>query len=305
MLKFLYIIVAVVCAVLALSLFGYGIAHGATFFYLVFPLVLAIFVLPLLLERRIRAKSPRLANLVYAVPLMIIAGPIVYLFLLNPWYGERVGTAVLNEISMAVVDETPIKNKKGHPIGLRITYTFELPETVAYGGVAKKLLEHTGFPNLQLRGLKSPQYGVGPNSGFDIFYQNAKRVPTIIGVEPGKYTVEAWRVPSLVLMQEDGFCRSKPWAGMPESIKKAIDRALDFPRQPFALQLMMRVLKSYRMGYFEHDFRLAYTTKNELDGPELRKAVEELPPCDAETDRKGVSTPPKSILDHLEDFVAP
>ena len=134
MLKTLYILVAVVCAMLALSLFGYGIAHGVTIFYLVFPLVLAIFALPLWLEKRIRARSARLVALAYAVPLMIIMGPIVFLFLVNPWYEERVGTAVLNEIRVAVVDETPIKNRNGHLIGLRITYTFELPETVAYDG---------------------------------------------------------------------------------------------------------------------------------------------------------------------------
>ena len=290
---------------LALSLFGYGIAHGVTIFYLVFPLVLAIFALPLWLEKRIRARSARLAALAYAVPLMIITGPIVFLFLVSPWYEERVGTAVLNEIRVAVVDETPIKNRNGHLIGLRITYTFELPETVAYDGKAKKLLEHAGFPNLQLRRLKSVQSDVGPNSGFNIFYQNGRRVRTITGIESGKYTVEAWRVPSLVLMQEDGFCKHKPWAGMPESVKKAMDTSLDFPRQPFALQLGMIVLKSYRMGFFEHDFGLTYTTNNEIDGPELRKAVDELPPCSAETDKKGFIYPPKGVLDHLQDFVAP
>jgi len=299
LLKILYILVAIVCAMVALSLFGYGIAHGGEIFYLVFPLVLAIFALPLLLERRIRARSTRLATLVYAVPLMVITGPIVFLFLVNPWYEERVGTAVLNKIRVAVVDETPIKNRNGHLIGLRITYTFELPETVAYDGVAKKLLKHTGFPNLQLRGLKSPQNRVGPNSGFNIFYQNGRRVPTITGIESGTYTVEAWRVPDLVLMQEDGFCKHTPWAGMPESMKKAMDRTLDFPRQPFALQLGTIVLKSYRMGFFEHDFGLTYTTSNEFDGPELRKAIDELPPCDAETDKKGFIYPPKSVLDHL------
>jgi hypothetical protein len=183
-------------------------------------------------------------------------------------------------------------------------YTFELPETAAYDGVAKKLLERTAFPNLQLRGLKSPQDMVALNSGFNIFYQNGRRVPTIVGIESGKYTVESWRVPSLVKMQEDGFCKSKPYAGLPESVVKAMDRALDFPRQPFALELGILVLKSYRMGYFEHDFRLAYSTKNEFDGPGLRKAVEELPPCNAETD-KGFIYPPKGALDHLQEFVAP
>ena len=301
MLKAIYIIVAIICAMLSLSLFGYGIAHGATFFYAVFPLVLAIFALPLLLEKRLRAKSPRLASLAYAVPLIALTGPLVYLFLLKPWYEGHVGRAILNEVRVAVVDETLIKNRNGHPIGLKIQYTFELPETVAYGGTAKKLLEHAGFPNLHLRGLKSPQETF---TGFDIFYQNGRRVPLISGIESGKYTVESWRVPALVLMQGDGFCKSTPWAGMPESIKEAIDRALDFPRQPFVLELGIRVLKSYRMGYFEHDFRLAYTTKNELDGPELRKAVEELPPCDAGT-KGGFISPPKSALDHLQDFVAP
>jgi len=290
---------------LALSLFGYGIAHGVTFFYLVFPMVLAIFALPLWLEKRIRARSARLAALAYAVPLMIITGPIIFLFLVNPWYEERAVTAVLNEIRVAVVDETPVKNRNGHLIGLRITYTFELPETVAYDGITKKLLEHAGFPNLQLWQLKSERSGVGPNSGFNIFYQNGRRVPTITGIESGKYTVEAWRVPYLVLMQEDGFCKHKPWTGMPESTKNAMDRALDFPRQHFALQLGMIVLKSYRMGFFDHDFGLTYTTNNEFDGPELRKAVDELPPCNAETDKKGFIYPPKGVLDHVQDFVAP
>ena len=304
MLKILYIMVAIVCAMLALSLFGYGIAHGGEFFYLVFPLVLAIFALPLWLEKRIRAKSARLAALAYAVPLMVLTGPIVYLFLFNPWYEERVGTAVLNEIRVALVDETPIKNRNGHPIGIKITYTFELPETVAYDGVAKKLLEYS-LPKLQLRSLKSPQDMVNPNSGFDIFYQNGRRVPTIVGIKSGKYTVESWRVPFLVLMQKDGFCKSKPYAGRPESMKKAEEKAFDFPRQVFALDMRIWVSKSYRMGGFEHDFRPAYTTKIEFDGPELRKAVEELPPCDAETNRGGFISPPKDVLDHLQDFVAP
>jgi len=304
LLKILYIMTAIVCAMLALSLFGYGIAHGGEFFYLVFPLVLAIFALPLLLEKRIRAKSARLAALAYAVPLIALTGPIVFLFLFNPWYEERVGTAVLNEIKVAVVDETPIKNRNGHYIGVKITYTFELPETVAYDGVAKKLLEYK-FPKLQLRSLESPREMVNLNTGFDIFYQNARRVPTILGIKSGKYTVESWRVPSLVLMQKDGFCKSKPYAGLPESVKNAEDRALDFPRQPFALEMEIWVLKSYRMGGFEHDFRPAYTTKNEFDGPGLRKAIEELPPCDAETDKKGFISPPKDVLDHLQDFVAP
>ena len=289
---------------LALSLFGYGIAHGFECFYLVFPLVLAIFALPLWLEKRIRAKSALLAALAYALPLMALTGPIVFLFLFNPWYEERVGTAVLNKIRVAVVDETPIKNRNGHLIGVKITYTFELPKTVAYDGVAKKLLEHTGFPKLQLRSLKSPQDMVNLNTGFDIFYQNGRRVPTIVGIESGEYTVESWRVPSFVKMQKDGFCKSKPFAGLPESVIKAADRALNFPRQPFALALGIWVLKSYRMGGFEHDFRPAYTTKNEFDGSGLRKAVEELPPCDAETD-KGFISPPKGVLNHLQDFVAP
>jgi len=236
--------------------------------------------------------------------MMALTGPIVFLFLFNPWYEERAGTAVLNKIRVAVVDETPIKNRNGHLIGLKITYNFELPETVAYGGVAKKLLKYSGFPNLQMRGLKSPQDPVDLNTGFNIFYQNAKRVPSIVGIESGKYTVESWRVPSLVKMQKDGFCKSKPYAGLPESVKKAMDRALDFPRQPFALEMRILVSKSYRMGHFEHDFRLAYITKNEFDGPGLRKAVEELPPCDAEMD-KGFIYPPKGVLDHLQDFVAP
>lgn len=304
MLKILYIMVAIVCAMLALSLFGYGIAHGGEFFYLVFPLVLAIFALPLWLDKRIRAKSARLAALAYAVPLMALTGPIVFLFLFNPWYEERVGTAVLNEIRVAVVDETPIKNRNGHLIGVKITYTFELPETVAYDGVAKKLLAYAGFPKLRLRSLKSSQDMVDPNSGFAIVYQNARRVPTIVGIESGKYTVESWRVPSLVKMQKDGFCKSKPYAGLPESVNKAVEKAFDFPRQPFALEMGIWVSKSYRMGGFEHDFRPAYTTKNEFDGPGLRKAVEELPRCNAETD-KGYISPPKSVLDHLQDFVAP
>ena len=303
MLKILYIMVAIVCAMFALSLFGYAIAHGGEFFYLVFPLILAIFALPLWLERRIKAKSRRLAALAYAAPLMALTGPIVFLFLFNPWYEEHVGTALLNEIRVAVVDETPIKNRNGHLIGIKMAYTFELPETVAYDGVAKKLLEYR-FPTLRLRSLKSPQDTVEPNSGFDIFYQNARRVPTIVGIQSGKYTVESWRVPSSVLMQRDGFCKSKPYAGRPESINKAVEKAFDFPRQPFALELEVWVLKSYRMGGFEHDFKLAYTTKNEFDGPSLRKAVEELPACDAETD-KGFISPPKGVLDHLQDFVAP
>ena len=36
----------------------------------------------------------------------------------------------------------------------------------------------------------------------------------------------------------------------------------------------------------------------------LRKAVEELSPCDEETN-KGFITPPKEVLDHLQDFVGP
>jgi hypothetical protein len=304
LLKTLYIIVAIICAMLALSLFGYGIAHGFECFYLVFPLVLSIFALPLWLEKRIRAKSARLAALAYAVPLIALTGPIVFLFLFNPWYEERVATAVLNEIKVAVVDETPIKNRNGHLIGVKITYTFELPETVAYGGVAKKLLEHTGFPKLQLRSLKSPEDMVNLNTGFDIFYQNARQVPPIVGIKSGKYTVESWRVPSLVKMQTDGFCKSKPYAGLPESVKKVEERAFDFPRQPFALEMGIWVLKSYRMGGFAYDFRPAYTTKNEFDGLGLRKAVEELPPCDAATDKRYIS-PPKGVLDHLQDFVAP
>ncbi len=304
MLKILYIMVAIVCAMLALSLFGYGIAHGGEFFYLVFPLVLAIFVLPLWLGKRIRAKSARLAALAYAVPLIALAGPIVFLFLFNPWYEERVGTAVLNEIRVAVVDETPIKNRNGHFIGIKIAYTVELPETVAYDGVAKKLLEYS-YPKLQLRSLKNPQNMVNLNTGFDVFYQDTKRMSTITGIRSGKYTVESWRVPSPVLMQKDGFCKGKQYAGRPESVKKAEERAFDFPRQPFALQMGTWVSKSYRMGGFQHDFRLAYTTKNEFDGPDLRKAVEELPACDAETDRGGFISPPKEVLDHLQDFVAP
>jgi hypothetical protein len=63
--------------------------------------------------------------------------------------------------------------------------------------------------------------------------------------------------------------------------------------------------RSPRMGGFQHDFRLAYTTENEFDGPDLRKAVEELPACDADTDRGGFISPPKEVLDHLQDFVAP
>jgi len=303
MLKVLYIMVGIVCAILALALVGYGIAHGGSFFYLVFPLVLAIFALPLWLKKWIRAKSPRLAVLAYAVPLMGLAGPLIFLFLFNPWYEERLGTAILNKVRVAVVDETPIKNGNGHLIGVKITYTYELPETVAYGGVAKKLLMFTGFPKPQLRSLISPQEMVDLNNGFDIFYQNGRRVTAIVGIKSGKYTVESWRLSSLVKMQKEGFCKSKPYAGLPESVIKAGERALNFPRQPFALEMKTWVSKSYRMGGFEHDFRPAYTTKNELDGLGLRKAVEELPPCDADTNKNYIS-PPKDILDHLQDFLA-
>ena len=304
MLKILYIMVAIVCAMLSLSLFGYGIAHGGEFFYLVFPLVLAIFALPLLLEKRIKAKSGSLAALAYAAPLLVLTGPIVFLFLFNPWYEEHVATTLLNNIRVAVVDETPIKNRNGHLIGVKITYTFELPEQVAYDGVAKKLVEYR-FPKLQLRSLKNPQDMVEPNNGFDIFYQNARQVPTIVGIKSGKYTVESWRVPYLVLIQRDGFCKSKPYAGRPESVNAAVEKSFDFPRQSFASELGIWVLKSYRMGGFAYDFRPAYTTKSEFDGASLRKAVEELPPCDAETDKKGFISPPKGVLDHLQDFVAP
>jgi hypothetical protein len=303
MLKILYIMVAIVCAVLALALVGYGIAHGGNFFYLVIPLVLAIFALPLWLDKWLKAKSPRLAALAYAVPLMGLAGPLVFLFLFNPWYEERVGTAVLNAIKVAVVDETPIKNRNGHLIGVKITYTYELPETVAYGGVAKKLLMFTRFPTPQLRSSVSPQEMVDLNNGFDIFYQNGRRVPASVGIKSGKYTVESWRMSSLIKMQKDGFCKSKPYAGQPESMIKAGERALNFPRQPFTLDMRIWVSKSFRMGGFEHDFRPAYTTKNEFDGPGLRKAAEELPPCDTETDKNYIS-PPKDILDHLQDFVS-
>jgi len=302
LLKALYITVAIVCAMLALSLFGYGIAHGGDVFYLVVPLVLGIFALPLWLEKKIRARSARLAALAYAVPLMALTGPIVFLFLLNPWYEEHAATVVLKEVRVAFVGETPIKNRNGHLLGVRITYTFELPETVAYHGVAKGLLENQ-FPNLHLRSLKTPQDEVEPNGGFDVFYQNAIRVPTITGIRIGKYTVEAWRVPTLVKLQEDGFCKSTPYAGMPESVTKAMERAFDFPQQPLAAELGIWVLKSYRMGGFAYDFGPSYTTTNEFDGGALHKAVDELPPCDSATDR-GSDFPPKGVLDHLQDFVA-
>lgn len=304
MLKALYIMVAIVCGMLVVSLFGYGIAHGGEFFYLLFPLVLAVFALPLWLEKRVRAKSARLAALVYAIPLMALAGPIVFLFLFNPWYEKRVVTAVLNKVRVAVVDEMPIKNRNGHIIGVRITYTYELPETVEYDGVARKLLGYS-FPRPWLRRLEGPQVSAEPSSSFEIFYQNSRRIPTIAGITSGKYTVESWRVPSLVYMQIDGFCKRTPYAGRAESMKVLEEKAFDFPRQPFALEMRIIVSKSYRMGWFEHDFRPAYTTKNEFDGPALRKAVDELPPCDAETNKHGVISPPKGVLDHLQDFVAP
>jgi hypothetical protein len=184
----------------------------------------------------------------YAVPLMGIACPLVYLFLFNPWYEEHVGTAVLKAIKVAVVDETPIKNKNGNLIGVKITYTYELPETVAYDGVAKKLLMFTGFPKPQLRSLTTPQEMVDLNNGFDIYYHDGRRIPGIMGIRSGKYTVESWRLSSLIKMQKDGFCKSKPYAGLHQSVIEAEEKALECPRQHFALEMKTWVSKSFRMG---------------------------------------------------------
>jgi len=288
---------------LAVALFGYAIAHGFTFFYALFPLILAIFALPLWLEKRIGARSPRLAALVYAVPMVAIAGPIAYLFLFNPWYEEHVATAVLNEVRVAILGETPIKNRNGHVIGVKITYTVELPETVEYGTVAKGLL-HSDFPRPRLIDPRRPLDSVEPNGGFVIYYRGAERISRTVGIEPGKITADAWKVPFGLRMQVDGFCKSKPYAGTPESVTKAIAKSFDYPRQHFAVELAVWVSKSYRMGGFRYDFKPAYNTKTEFDGPGLRSAVDELPPCDAETEKEG-GYPPKAMLDHLQDFVAP
>ena len=119
----------------------------------------------------------------------------------------------------------------------------------------------------------------------------------IVKMKPGTtYTMESWRLPSFVRIQDDKFCRSKRFDQTDE-----VTKVLSFSKQSFEVRLdIMRVLKSYRMGYFDHLFPLTYTTKNELSGESLRKIIETLPQC-GEKAELGLFIP-KEDLSPLYDF---
>ena len=144
MLKTFYIIVALISSMLCLSLFGYGIAHGVTFFYLVLPICLGIFAIPLFLEKRLKSKGA--VTLAYGIPLLLLASPMAYLFFFNPWYEGYAGEKALEAITVTITGEELIKNKKGDVLGLKIISSYNVPEDTPYIGELEKLTEYARFP---------------------------------------------------------------------------------------------------------------------------------------------------------------
>jgi len=303
MLKTLYIIVALISSMLCVSLFGYGIAHGGTFFYLVLPICLGIFVIPLFLEKRLTSRGA--VTLVYGIPLLLLASPMAFLFFFNPWYEGYAGEKALEAITVTIAGEELIKNKKGDVLGLKIITSYNVPENTPYMGELEKLTEYASFPTPQIQSLKRPPEQFDLSGGFNVYVNKDGKIlrePKIgmlnmVKMKPGTtYTIESWRLPSFVRIQDDKFCKSKKFDQTGE-----VSKVLSFSKQSFEVHLdIMRVLKSYRMGYFDHLFPLTYTTENELSGENLRKTIETLPRC-GEKAELGLFIP-KEDLSPLYDF---
>lgn len=303
MLKTLYIIVALISSMLCLSLFGYGIAHGGTFFYLVLPICLGIFAIPLFLEKRLKSRGA--VTLAYGIPLLLLGSPMAYLFFFNPWYEGYAGEKALEAITVTITGEELIKNKKGDVLGLKIITSYNVPENTPYIGELEKLTEYARFPTPQIQSLKRPPKEFDLNAGFDVYVNKDGKILrerkvgmlNIVKMKPGTtYTIESWRLPSFVRIQGDKFCKSKRFDQTDE-----VSKVLSFSKQSFQVHLdIMRVSKSYRMGHFDHLFPLNYTTKNELSGESLRKTIETLPQCGKEAEL-GMSIP-KEDLSPLYDF---
>lgn len=276
MLRNIYIVAGVVSAFSALLFFGYGIAHGATWLLLLFPVIIGVFLVPFYFQRRFHHKSWWVrASLV--LPIVLVIFLVVYFYVFQPQQEKSAATYALENIIVEPISDEVVRTVSGEIIGIKIMYALTLPLGLED---ALSLAEFGPYFSLPMPELVRSD---GSPDGLLDIVGNLTHVsrdgvgqdPIGAHFPPGRYVITAVYLGKYVQLIDNNYCRSKnfeQFAFNDESFQKVENEALSY-------SLVSRVNLSHRMGTFYVTHLKGQPVQTLMPGEIIRKTIAMLPVC--------------------------
>jgi hypothetical protein len=269
--------VALVTAFYATAFFGYGIAHGSGAAFLVFPFVLAIFVLPIWYTRSSQAKQGKTRRSLPRVVVWLFPGLIVavvaYLSIVKPAIEYFWNHYAYSRAKFELISEEPVIVSNAGLIGVKLRYAFKVKTAIP------RFMQSNSFLPVPI--LVPPGKEEYPESVLRSWNRetrfNGEAFNEIVSPgELGTYETSEEFLYESVSKSSTGYCRQKP--GDEKYATERRSRAEKAGETRLEAHFHVELVLSNRMGHypFEHS---VIALRNAYAVGQMPANAERLPSC--------------------------